>query len=136
MQLPQVGPPGNSPSAPRLLMSRHVNRPPFLLPQVRICPAWKCVLCVEGPSYPGTPTPPPSSRHVSRGLSKCDKGYVYWCRHSLEPGAVFGSFEGGVRCANTKSVATGRARKFLLLSCSFHLGIQNGAFLFVFCPAK
>jgi len=37
-----------------------------------------------------------SLRHVSRGLSKCDKGYVYWCRHSLEPGAVFGSFEGGV----------------------------------------
>ena len=25
--------------------------------QVRGCPAWKCVACVGGPSYPGTPTP-------------------------------------------------------------------------------
>ena len=36
-------------------------------------------------------------KQLSRGISKCDKdGYIYWCKHSLAPDAVFGSFEGGV----------------------------------------
>ena len=33
--------------------------------KVRRWPAWKCVACVQGSSFPGTPTPPPG-KEISR----------------------------------------------------------------------
>lgn len=30
------------------------------------------------------------------GISKCENGYVYWCKHVYDDDTVFGSFEGGV----------------------------------------
>ena len=78
---PTPHPPPPTPHNP--LTHRVVELQPAL-GKVRLCPAWKCLCRVEGPSHPGTPTPSMwSCRWVLTRLEmRCKSGQSLTSRHT------------------------------------------------------